>query len=316
MGEKMKRTIGKIILFAGSIWIVIMLLPFYSLAVDLPVDKKVHYDRITSFYSDRFFSWPAISDPQAAGLSATVIPESTPNSERGFEEVQPTPQDRATPEGEGNVISPGNSGDILPPTNTGGVTPPGNGEVIPPQGGGVIVPPEGAGNFPPSAQSVSPDQIPVVDGNYSFSPEQRGIIDEVLNMISGFSSRLLAGIREIVAANTGALGLTRILPGGGEIFISNISGEMFRYALIHEIGHTVDFYVADRGLRQEFYSLFDRNPNNHVTAYSMTSPAEDFAETFAQYLTNRDALLARAANSPVLMRKIEIIEEILGISRG
>jgi len=104
-------------------------LSFYSWTEELPIDKRVHYERICSFYSDRFFSWPAISNPQAAGLSATVIPESTPNSERGFEEVQPTPQGRATPEGEGNVISPGNSGDILPPTNTGVVAPPGNGEV-------------------------------------------------------------------------------------------------------------------------------------------------------------------------------------------
>ncbi|MCD6228287.1 MAG: hypothetical protein J7K17_02275 [Candidatus Omnitrophica bacterium] len=319
----MKRTIGKIILFAGSIWIVIMLLPFYSLAVDLPVDKKVHYDRITSFYSDRFFSWPAISNPQAAGLSATVIPESTPNSERGFEEAQPTPQGGATSEGEGNVISPGNSGDILPPTNTGVVAPPGNGGVIPPQGGEVIAPSSGTGNFSPSgvistgrptAQSVSPDQIPVVDGNYSFSPWQREIIDNVLNVLGG---GLISGIREIAAVSGEYLGLTRILPGGGQTFISNInSPSMFLYTLVHEIGHTVDFYVLPDELRQQFYSLFDRNPDNHVTAYSMTNPQEDFAETFATYLTNREALLARAQaqaeeGNDILLRKVRIIEEIL-----
>lgn len=260
----------------------------YGWADELPVDKRVHYERICSFYSERFFSWPAISNPQAAGLSATVIEPGVPNSQRGFSEITP-------PQGEGE---PGDEpGEVGPPSGTSG-----GGEVTPPQG-----------EVPPPADGQNPQDVPIVDGNYSFSSEQRGIINEVLNMLSDFSSGLLAGIRQIVAANTGALGLTRILPGGGEIFISNIAGGMFRYALIHEIGHTVDFYVAGNGLRQEFYSLFDGNPNNHVTAYSMSNPQEDFAETFAQYLTNPDALLARAANSSVLMRKIAIIEQILGV---
>jgi len=284
-------------------------LSFYSWTDELPIDKKAHYERICSFYSDRFFSWPAISNPQAAGLGATVIEPGVPNSQRGFPEITPSQTESES----GGV---GTSGGVQPPPVTGGVQPPptSGGVQPPPVTGGVQ--PTSMGGIQPAVETQNPQDIPITDGNYSFSPEQRGIINEVLNMISEFSPRLLAGIREIVAANTGALGLTRILPGGGVIFLSNIAGEMFRYALIHEIGHTVDFYVADNRLREEFYSLFNRNPNDHVTAYSMTSPAEDFAETFAQYLTNRDAVLAKASNSPILMRKIEIIEEILGISRG
>ncbi len=265
--------------------IMILLIPHFSQAQEggLPIDKQVHFDRITSFYSERFFSWPAISNPEAGGLSATEIEETTPNGERGFQEIE------ADEEGGTETI-----------------------DALPAEGNGIAQGAVNAAAVPVQTQNiqpVAPEDVPVVDGNYSFSPEQEAIIDDILDILP---SGILEEIEAIFAVTGDYLGLTRVLPGEGEIRISDIaSPDMFKYTLLHEIGHIIDLYVLPDSIREKFYNLFDGNPNNHVTNYSMSMPEEDFAETWANYLTNHDAVLAKAAFSPLLEEKVEIIEEII-----
>ena len=67
------------------------------------------------------------------------------------------------------------------------------------------------------------------------------------------------------------------------IFIwKDMSPFVFKYWVIHEYGHMIDFTTMNKKQVEAWTELFYNNPN-HVSRYSLVSPAESFAEWFAVY---------------------------------
>ncbi|MGB0713820.1 MAG: hypothetical protein ACPGUC_09700 [Gammaproteobacteria bacterium] len=99
-----------------------------------------------------------------------------------------------------------------------------------------------------------------------------------------------------------------------------------RDILRHEYGHAVaDVYPKlsrSKAFRQAFGASYDRgeriapyNPEQHVTRYASTEPAEDFCEVFMYYVKHRGRLPARF-DTPVIRRKWAYVEQLVRTIRA
>jgi hypothetical protein len=168
--------------------------------------------------------------------------------------------------------------------------------------------------------------IPVVD-QADILPTHRVLADNVLRSIDARCRTTLKNfyVRYDHPQERG-------LGGGGTIIITgNVSDDEFRALLIHECGHVIDtgamngteqaglssfvdgkdpVYIDDPSV--SFYAISWLNAtqrkatssdNDFVSGYAAWNPFEDFAETFAYYVLQRDAFSVRAHTNAALNAK-------------
>lgn len=98
-------------------------------------------------------------------------------------------------------------------------------------------------------------------------------------------------------------------------------GVGLRDILRHEYGHVVaDLYPKlsrSKAFRNAFGASYDRgtriapyNPEEHVTKYASTQPAEDFCEVFMYYVKHRGQLPARF-DTPAIRKKWAFVEQLI-----
>lgn len=129
----------------------------------------------------------------------------------------------------------------------------------------------------------------------------------------------------------------RGLGGGTTIILSgNVPDDEFRALLVHECGHLIDLtalkgtrasgltsfrdgneimYMDDPSVSFYAISWIDSKTTNQsakdadfVSGYAMWDAFEDFSETYAYYMLQRDAFLERAQKNPALWMKYQWME--------
>jgi len=93
-------------------------------------------------------------------------------------------------------------------------------------------------------------------------------------------------------------------------------------AILHEIGHEIDFHSLPADLKQLFTLLninSGNNRDNYVSDYAMTNRNEDFAETFAFYMRDTAAAIEQAGNLSggkrnILMKKLKVISKLFSFT--
>jgi len=149
-----------------------------------------------------------------------------------------------------------------------------------------------------------------------FSGQGVVAVDDIVRAIDRVPSFHLAGLREIVylpdyappASVVPCTGSTRSEPMGEfvqrerRIFVYRLNfPDVFFHMLHHEIGHFVFFLVLGSRVKKRWVTeIF---PGSRcVTGYAAVSPWEDFAETYAYYLLQRDILKSELPQKLAFMR--------------
>ena len=157
-------------------------------------------------------------------------------------------------------------------------------------------------------------------------PIHKNIAHETLSTISTTCISQLKSlyVRYEKPKNRGLAGKTSIILDG------TVSAHEFRALLIHEFGHIVDLgcFTGTQSAGEsvfrdgyeiifrddpsiEFYEFSwlndkrrrDARPDDFVSGYAESDPFEEFAETFAYFILQRNAFRIRAATNPIIDKK-------------
>jgi hypothetical protein len=147
-----------------------------------------------------------------------------------------------------------------------------------------------------------------------FSRQDMVAVDDVVRAVDLVPAFHLAGLREIVYLPEAAPGVSPYGPFAcsrpkGEflqeerrIYIYDFDGpDMFFHMLLHEIGHFV-FFLAIGSRVKKHWVVHVFPGSTCVTPYAESSAIEDFAETYAYYVLDPDALAAQHAVKHAFMR--------------
>ena len=138
-----------------------------------------------------------------------------------------------------------------------------------------------------------------------------GILDKSKNkidtLLNEIPRELKKGIKKIILYpqdNDNIAGVTN--EGIIELYnFSKYSNTTQKYILYHEIAHTWGRYLMDNKILDYHYTdyqEFVKQDNNYVSKYSKDyiinkqNYSEDFADSIAQYLINRDKFIAKYSN--------------------
>lgn len=94
----------------------------------------------------------------------------------------------------------------------------------------------------------------------------------------------------------------------------DLDSSHFTYTFLHELGHIHYFDIQEQGLSNPFSEIapvYSDGIPNYLTEYATTNPHEDFAESFAMYLSDPDLFEEKAQKSPVLQAKYEFIQNYI-----
>lgn len=122
---------------------------------------------------------------------------------------------------------------------------------------------------------------PGIDRLKKFAPEV--LYGEVVITDRAYSFKKKSG--EAAMAN----GLYRYWVDTVDLIFGAIStGELadVGYTLVHELGHRYYYQFMDEGQRERYKDFFDKLRSSGVTAYAGENEAEDFAESFTNYVLN------------------------------
>ncbi|MBI3336915.1 putative zinc-binding metallopeptidase [Candidatus Peregrinibacteria bacterium] len=180
----------------------------------------------------------------------------------------------------------------------------------------------------PASSSLVSSAFPISALNHpDIHPIHKQIAYETLSAMSTPCVSQLESlyVRYEKPTSRGLAGKTSIILDG------TVSASEFRALLIHEFGHIVDLgcfagaqSAGESAFRDgseiifkddpsiEFYALSwlndqhrrdDVDPDDFVSGYAASDPFEDFAETFAYFILQRNAFRIRAATNPTIAKK-------------
>jgi len=149
-----------------------------------------------------------------------------------------------------------------------------------------------------------------------FSRQDVVAVDDIVRAVDLVPAFHLEGLREIVYLPEAAPGPSpypeydfgcsrprgEFLQEERRIYVYDFDGpEMFFHMLLHEIGHYVFFLVI--GSRVKKHWVVHLYPGSScITPYAETSAIEDFAESYAYYVLDPDALAREYAVKHAFMR--------------
>jgi hypothetical protein len=146
-----------------------------------------------------------------------------------------------------------------------------------------------------------------------FSGQKMVPVDDIVHSIDRLPDFHLEGLREIAylpqdAPDAGMPAYPHCEPSGEfvqaerRIFVYGFDGPaMFFHMLHHEIGHFVFFLVIGSRVKKRWVTeIFPGS--SCVTAYASMNPWEDFAETYAFYALDPQALESRLPEKHAFMR--------------